>query len=409
VLHQDRADERCSQIDECIHRFSFAAIAPTTTPVDDIVVLLTGSTGSLGSHVLDQLLDRPNVKHVYCLLRDGKTLDHLKDVFKSRSLSVDKLVEGSDRIKVYSSDFSKSGLGLPLNVLQNIQADATHIFHCAWDLNFKLPLEKFESQHIAGVRNLIDLARSSKRTLLPRFAFSSSIGAVSSYPKSSIPERAFYDPGVTGTTGYGQAKYISEVLIDSASRTLRMPATIVRSGQLSGSTINGYWSRTEFIPRLFASSLSLGIFPDTMPTTAWLPVDIAAGAFIDLALDEKSSLSYYHLENPVTTSWSDITKMFLAASSGKVKVIPSEEWIKEVEKAADASMALKTQFTSTNPAAFLLEFYSELTARSDTWSVLDVSLGVQIAPSMKFGAVTPELVEKYVRWALMNADSGKGI
>ncbi|KAF8506283.1 male sterility protein-domain-containing protein [Hysterangium stoloniferum] len=409
VLNQDRADDRCNQIDECIHRFSFAPTAPPTILVNDITVLLTGSTGSLGSHVLDRLLDRPDVKHVYCLLRDGKTLDHLKNAFKIRSLSVDKLVEESDRIGVYSSDFSKRGLGLPLNILDRIQADVTHIFHCAWDLNFKLPLEKFESQHIGGVLNLIELARSSKRTRLPRFAFSSSIGAVSSYPKSSIPERGFYDPGVTGTTGYGQAKYISEVLIDSASRTLRMPATIIRSGQLSGSTINGYWSRTEFIPRLFASSLSLGIFPDTMPAAAWLPVDIAAAGFIDLALDEKSSLSYYHLENPVTTSWSDITKMFLAASNGKVKVIPTEEWIKQVEKTANASMALKTQLTSTNPAVFLLEFYSELMASSDTWRALDVSLSVQIAPSMKFGAVAPELVKKYVRWALINTDSENGL
>jgi thioester reductase-like protein len=141
----------------------------------------------------------------------------------------------------------------------------THILHCAWELNFKLPLEKFEKQHVGGVRNLIDLAKSSKRTPLPRFAFSSSIGAVSNYPKSSIPERAFYDPGVTNTTGYGEAKYVSEMLIDSASRTFHLPASIIRSGQLSGSTVNGYWSRTEFIPRLFASSLSLGIFPDTMP------------------------------------------------------------------------------------------------------------------------------------------------
>jgi thioester reductase-like protein len=90
-------------------------------PVGGIVVLLTGSTGSLGSHILDQLLDRPDVKKVYCLIRDGKTFNDLKDAFNSRDLSVNKLILGSDKINVCSSDFSKSGLGLPLNILENVR------------------------------------------------------------------------------------------------------------------------------------------------------------------------------------------------------------------------------------------------------------------------------------------------
>ncbi|KAL8772287.1 MAG: hypothetical protein Q9209_002499 [Squamulea sp. 1 TL-2023] len=55
------------------HSLSRARGVPTLRHPKSSVVLLTGSTGSLGSYILDTLLSSPNVAHVYCLTRSPES------------------------------------------------------------------------------------------------------------------------------------------------------------------------------------------------------------------------------------------------------------------------------------------------------------------------------------------------
>ncbi|KAF8592220.1 acetyl-CoA synthetase-like protein [Ramaria rubella] len=381
-----------SRLEKCIRRFS------EFTP-NRIVVVLTGSTGSLGCHVLDHLLRRDDVKRIHCLLRGEASVDRYKVAFSDKSLPVEWCFHNDGKLKLHEADFSKPDLGLSGQLLELLREEVTHIFHLAWELNFNWPLERFEKMHIAGVRHLIDLANSSTRPTPPKLVFSSSIAAVANYISRNVPEEPFDDPSVCGDNGYGEAKYVAERLIDSASRKLHLPATIIRCGQLSGSTVSGGWARTEFIPVLLKSSLSLGIFPDSMPPVRWLPVDIAARCFCDLALHNTNRITYYHIENTESTSWSEITRMFSALASGKVAVVPTKEWLATLE---NISGLTDRSLVSAAPAAFLLDFYSRLTAESETWRTLDTSVSSEIAPAVRYGKVTPDLMEKYGRWVMDN-------
>ncbi|KAF8589651.1 acetyl-CoA synthetase-like protein [Ramaria rubella] len=382
---------RQSRVKECIRRFS------EFTP-DGIVVVLTGSTGSLGCHVLDHLLRRDDVKRIHCLVRGEASIDRYKVAFGDKSLLVEGRLHNDRKLKLHTADFSKPDLGLSGQSLELLREEVTHIFHLAWELNFNWPLERFEKMHIAGVRHLIDLANSSIRPTPPKLVFSSSIGAVANYRTSrNVPEEPFSDPSVCGDNGYGEAKFVGERLIDSASRRLHLPATIIRCGQLSGSTVSGAWARMEFIPVLLRSSLSLGLFPDSMPPVRWLPVDIAARCFCDLALNNTNRITYYHLENTESTPWSEITRMFLAMTNGKVAAVPTKEWLaalKNISRLPDRSLV------SAAPAAFLLDFYARLTAESETWRTLDTSVSSEIVPAVRHGKVTPDLMEKYGRWVI---------
>ena len=134
-------------------------------------------------------------------------------------------------------------------------------------MNFNHPLDHFLETQIPGIRSVIDLSLSTYRARLPRIVFLSSVSAVSNYagPEDTIPEATFDDPSVSLNQGYGQGKYLAERMLVKASTEAGVPVTIVRAGQLSGSTISGVWNVDEHIPVLLQSCLALKTVPSTLP------------------------------------------------------------------------------------------------------------------------------------------------
>lgn len=142
----------------------------------------------------------------------------------------------------------------------------TSIIHCAWDINFNHPLAHFVDTHIAGTKHLAQIALSSKRQTPPRFVFISSIASVGNYKGELIPERNFDDPTLPLEQGYGESKSVAERVLNQISAKSGLPMTIVRVGQLSGSTSTGHWNKNEYMFLLLQSSIAIGKIPE------WLPV-----------------------------------------------------------------------------------------------------------------------------------------
>ena len=68
------------------------------------------------------------------------------------------------------------------------------------------------------------------------------------------------DPSVAVGSGYGEAKWVSERLLEVVTSKTPVHATSVRLGQLSGS-INGAWNTTDWLPSLIKSSVYLNCMP----------------------------------------------------------------------------------------------------------------------------------------------------
>lgn len=86
------------------------------------------------------------------------------------------------------------------------------IIHNAWRLDFNLSLPSFET-HVRGLRNLIDLARSSRYASSLRFLFTSTIASAQSWnasEKGPYPECVITDASYAVGMGYGEGKYVSE-------------------------------------------------------------------------------------------------------------------------------------------------------------------------------------------------------
>ncbi|KAJ3525806.1 hypothetical protein NM688_g8348 [Phlebia brevispora] len=175
----------------------------------EIVVLLTGSTGNVGCHALASLLSEPRVTKVYTFNRPSANggNNRQKAAFASRNLPVELL--DSPKLVPLVGDLAIENFGLDKEVFAEIKGTVTHIIHNAWKVDFNHTLPSFES-HIANTRKLLDECFTFARR--PRVLFTSSIAAVQGWDVSRglIPEEPLSDPALAIANGYGSSKYVAE-------------------------------------------------------------------------------------------------------------------------------------------------------------------------------------------------------
>jgi hypothetical protein len=109
------------------HQQSVDAKAPK-----EEVVLLTGSTGGLGSYVLDYLLRDPSISCIYALNRaDTKggrsSSERQKTAFEENGLDPRRLV--SRKVVMLDGDTALENLGLENSVLEKVRNEVTAIIH----------------------------------------------------------------------------------------------------------------------------------------------------------------------------------------------------------------------------------------------------------------------------------------
>lgn len=95
-------------------------------------IVVTGTTGSLGSHILANLLQTPSVERVYALNRPSEKgskslLDRQTRAFREHGLPLELLE--SPKLRLLESNTSASMLGLPLSTFEEIRDSATGIIH----------------------------------------------------------------------------------------------------------------------------------------------------------------------------------------------------------------------------------------------------------------------------------------
>ena len=211
---------------------------------DGNTVILTGSTGSLGSYILESLLRQSNIKKIYCLNRAEDGQQRQSQVNGPRGLTTDW---PAHRVRFLRVDLSKPSFDLDDEQHMALLEQVTHIIHCQWPVNFNLNITSFEP-HIRGVRHLIDFSLSSK--LAPSLFFLSSIATVSHLKDRSEVLEVPVDVLTTINGGYGASKQVCELMLQDAYERSRVNATICRVGQVAGPVLRpeGMWSKQEWVP-----------------------------------------------------------------------------------------------------------------------------------------------------------------
>ena len=250
--------------------------APTASPQsahhrsDSQCVLITGASGSLGSHLVKEFSERPDVKTVVCLNRRSSSdpLTRQKEAFTSRGIKLDS--KALSKLQVFETDTAKPNLGLADAEYATLIQSVSAILHNAWPMSGKRPIKGFEGQFQA-LKNLINLARdiacARPEGAKVSFQLISSIGVVGHYPLWSgvarVPEERMEIKSVL-PNGYCDAKFTCERILDETLH--RYPnhfrTMTARLGQIAGSKVSGYWNPMEHFSFLVKSSKTLKALPD---------------------------------------------------------------------------------------------------------------------------------------------------
>ncbi|KAL4800546.1 hypothetical protein BDV19DRAFT_398068 [Aspergillus venezuelensis] len=357
---QDEEDE-LAVMSQLVDQYS--SFLPRPRPEE--VILLTGTTGSLGIHVLSQLMQKDTVKKIYCLVRasdPSNALDRILSNLASRSLPMVNV----SKIIALPSQLGSEDLGLPSSILSELRATLTKVIHSAWAVNFTLGVRSFEAQHIRGLHNLVNLCLSSKRPLPAELYFCSSISAAAGSPlPATIAETPIPEFAHAQGMGYARSKLVAERIVQAAAEKTGIVAKVLRVGQIVGDTVQGKWNTTEAIPLMLQTAQTLKALPALDETPSWLPVDIVADAVLDLAGLNDTTVSgsptlrqfshdprtIYHVQNPRTFRWTEDLLPALKEAGLDFETLPKREWVRRLREGEHDP--------KKNPAIKLLDFFAE--------------------------------------------------
>ncbi|KAK3935781.1 hypothetical protein QBC46DRAFT_367353 [Diplogelasinospora grovesii] len=252
-------------------------------------VLLTGSTGSLGTHILSSLQALPPtmIRKIYCLNRS-------KDAKQKQAAALD--FRGLPPLKEERVFFIK----------------ATFV-------HFLMPLEGFR-QHIEGVRDFLQFSYRSPRH--PPFLYVSSLGIAYSSNMHQIPEEISYDL-LAG--GYSQSKYVAERMVEAYVRSTGLPAAVMRVGQIAGPVHGG--------GNIGALLSTLGQHNDI----DWIPVDIVSQIIMEIAEyvigrpAHTGASMVFNIANPVTVPFDSLLPHLTGIA---INTVPCEEWVRLLQQSA---------------------------------------------------------------------------
>ncbi|KAI4517458.1 NAD(P)-binding protein, partial [Schizophyllum commune Loenen D] len=419
----------------------YIAPASHSPPKYPVTVLLTGSTGHLGSEILASLLTDERVEMVYTLDRAGKgnsldrarkgaSLDRagrgvsdgatagVRDRQRTRwaDKGLDDELLQSPKLAPLEGDVSAPRFGQSEEVYSEMLASVSVIIHTAWRVNFNHPLDAFESS-VKGVRALVGFAREASRGLAGcsharslRFLFTSSTTAARSWEdvailgRAPVPESLIDDPGVCiGGGGYAQSKYVAERVL--AASGLQFASS---RGASATTQRRAAWATSSWLPILFETSVTLGALPDgAEQTVPWLPIDTAARALVDIALSASPLYPSYNVVHPRPISWSQMMRYFqrsLALVLGKeVPLVSFEEWIARLETVA-CSMTVNAQRGA--PGIALLPAFRDIGGALSQTFAMDKALAV--SPTLRNAApISQADVDGWVRYWMENGLFGR--
>ena len=232
------------------------------------IIVLTGSTGSLGSNIAYRLVTDPTVSLVYCLNRrspqSSDPLDRQHRAFSKAGICLPHRFW--PKLKPIDVDIQRPNFGLDDSVYQDI-TQASFIIHNAWPMDFNRSLVSFEAQ-FQYLDNIIKLAFDNRGSKASRIVFTSSIAAVARYTLNTntalVPEIQMDDPEVTAPFGYPEAKWVCEQILCKAASLHQgmLDPVVVRVGQMTGSRNGCSWAPSEHLPSIFKSSRELGALPE---------------------------------------------------------------------------------------------------------------------------------------------------
>ena len=261
-------------------------------------MLLIGSTGYLGAHVLDAFL-QSNKGIAYCLVREKDGLD-----IKERLRGVLNFYFGNkynelfnNRIKVVCGDIVKENLGLSEKDYSELKNNIDIVINSGALVKHFGIKKKFEEINVKGTQSVIDFCLNTKKRLLHVSTISVSGNCEKEETVIETPENIndkkifkesdiYVGQNIKGV--YSTTKFRAELLVLEAISSKGLDAQILRLGNITNRYSDGVFQmnadENAFAKRI-KSFIEIGAFPKYMlkHSIELTPVDLAAEAIVKVA------------------------------------------------------------------------------------------------------------------------------
>lgn len=293
-----------------------------------VTIALTGSTGSLGTAILASLLKNSNVTRIFCLNRSPSAKERQKASLKAYGI-VDI---NSSVVEFKTISLGQPDLGLSSEDYTILAENVDFIIHNAWRVDFNLSLQSFANPYLQSLPTMIELSTVSKKQA--RIFFVSSVSSMMA-SESGVTETVPEDFSGPLKLGYAESKCVAEKILATASSNSGMPVTILRVGQVAGSTDPNApaWPSQEWLYPVIKACRALNLAPEDITPINWVPIDMVSSAITQLlSSSSEDNLQVYNIVNPHEVSWDTLVQILQGRFGPGLKSVPLKNWIQGVRK-----------------------------------------------------------------------------
>lgn len=384
-----------------IAAFDYASLAPLLVWKQDVSfgrppqrILLAGSTGYLGLHVLRELIETTDCS-VLCMARAKGKLSpeqRLKTMlFYYFGDSYDEVFE-TGRLTVIEGDLTKD------DILQNTGAEFQLAINCAADVSHFTYGEAMYQINVDGVRRLAELCLRQNAALL--HISTPTIG------QFGLENRTEHRPYLTEedfyfrqdlSNDYAASKFLGEREVLSAILHKGLKAHILRVGNLQGRFSDGEFqinhAANAFTSRLKAY-IRLGFAPRSMwdSDVDYSPVDCTAQLIVKFA-GASSQQSIFHIFNDKPTSYQMIFES-LADIGYEIACLEDSEYEERISEI----------LAQPEKRELLVDIISELEGSAEGHFEIGYNCNLTAGILNRSGFHWPEITRDYLVTCLTNLD-----
>ena len=305
----------------------------------NINVLLTGATGFLGIHILEEFIKKEK-GNIYCIIREEPGITSRTKLYQKLNYYFEDKYNNliDKRIFAVTGDITKPGFGLNQAELLKLVNSIDVVVNSAANVSHYGKYNDFYKINVMSVKYLIDFCNSFEKKLYHISTMSvSGTELDQTYPvfgqkKIVFDESKLYVGQILDNV-YTRSKFEAESLILEAIGK-ETDAYILRMGNLMPRNRDGVFqeniANNAFINKI-ASFIKIGVIPDyiSKESIEITPVDVSAKAIIKILLHSNDTNRIFHLYD---SNCVKIKKMLKVAQklNYNIDIISEEEFKKKI-------------------------------------------------------------------------------
>lgn len=297
-------------------------------------IFLTGATGLLGSYLLYNLLQNPEIS-IYCLIREkSKThaLEKLVKTFKKYQLNTAYLK--SSKLFIIVGDFSKDNFGLQCDIYEMLTGEIDMIIHNGALVNHIYPYELLRNDNVLSTKRILKFA-STKKT--KKINFISTLSVLNNLSGTNLN---FELDKLNLDHGYVTTKIVSEIVLEEAKNRGFM-INILRPGFIFSKQKEKYFFEdTNHFYSFISAILQFKKYPDLEMAFDITPVDFLSAILSNIIMDNASYNKVFNFSNPKKTRLQDLIMDF-KNKQYDLEAIKENIWIKLIKNTDENNNLLK--------------------------------------------------------------------